>query len=306
MKPCDKKRIITELRGERPGDISKACRLLRTSRSAVVYKSQKDDKALMEELEKLAKDHPREGFWKCYARIRNRGIVVNHKPLHRVYKKMGLPLRRKVKKRLPQRVKEPLAVPEGFTQTWSIDFMSDVLSNGTKFRSFNVIDDFNREVLFIETDYSLKSSRVIWVLRHLVNCYGKPRKIRMDNGPEFVATLARGWSEANEIEFGYIQPGKPTQNAYIERFNKSYREGVLDAYLFDSLDEVREVTAVWVEDYNHHRPHDSLGGVPPRTYRENHPVLGLRSASPPKADSLHSAPKQELPKTKQLSTSDPY
>ncbi len=146
--------------------------------------------------------------------------------------------------------------------------MTDVLSNGTRFRSFNVIDDFNREVLFIEIDYSLKSSRVIWVLNHLINRYGKPQKIRMDNGPEFMSKLTRSWSLAYGIAFKYIQPGKRSHNAYVERFNRSFRGHVLDAYTFDKLDQVREISEVWLADYNNHRPHDSLGGLPPRVYRK--------------------------------------
>jgi putative transposase len=149
-----------------------------------------------------------------------------------------------------------------------MDFVTDVLDNSRRFRGFNVIDDYNREALFIEIDYSLPSNRIIWVLNHLINKKGKPKRIRMDNGPEFIAKIAENWSIMHQIEFIYIQPGKPTQNAFIERFNGSYRRGVLNKYIFETLDQVREQTQIWMDDYNHERPHDALGKIPPIKYAE--------------------------------------
>jgi putative transposase len=181
---------------------------------------------------------------------------------------MKLNIRRRAKKRLPERVKQPLSVPTASNQVWSIDFMSDSLVGGRKFRLLNIIDDFNRESLAIEVDTSLPSLRVIRVLDMLIAERGCPANIRCDNGPEFISHKLEEWSSQRKISLLFIQPGCPMQNAYIERKNGSIRRELLNAYLFNSLAEVRVLSEEWRMDYNTERPHKSLGYLSPLKYAE--------------------------------------
>ena len=158
---------------------------------------------------------------------------------------MGLNLKRKAKKCLPNRLRAPLYVPRVPDIVWSADFVSDTLANGCRFRTLNVIDDFSREAVHIEIDTSLTSPRLVRVFEQIAQQRGLPGTIRTDNGPEFLGESFTEWAKDKGIAIQYIQPGKPNQNAFVARFNRTYREEVLDLYLFDSLDDVREATYWW-------------------------------------------------------------
>lgn len=225
------------------------------------------DAPVIAALTTLVAAKPRWGFWKCWARLRLDGHGWNHKRLWRVYRQLRLNLPRRTKKRLPTRPRQPLVVLPQPNTVWAMDFMSDTLYGGRRFRTFNVLDEGVREGLAIEIDTSLPAERVIRVLEQVTAWRGLPQAIRVDNGPELLADCFVSWCADRAIALRYIQPGKPDQNAFIERFNRTYRTEVLDAYVFESLEQVREISAAWLDSYNEERPHEALAGLPPALYR---------------------------------------
>lgn len=249
-----------------------ACELLKLSRTTYHYQPKpSDDEAIRTSLQTLAARKPRWGFPKMFAYLRNQGHSWNHKRVRRIYREMRLNLRVKPKKRLPRRDPQPLVVPEDANVSWSLDFMHDSLANGRTIRTLNIIDDFNREGLWIEVDTSIPAARVVRVLDMLALWRGYPRQLRIDNGPELISKTMADWAEEHQVKLAFIQPGKPAQNAYIERFNRTYREAVLDAYLFHTVEEVQALTEDWLEEYNAIRPHAALGNVPPYQYAPKQP-----------------------------------
>ena len=253
---------------ERHGiSIRVACELFVVSQTCYRYQAKRnaENELIADWLIRLTANRKNWGFGLCFLFLRNvKGYPWNHKRVYRIYKELELNLRIKPKKRLVREKPETLAVPDAINQVWSMDFMHDQLQDGRSFRLFNVIDDFNRESLAIEIDFSLPSERVIRALNQIIEWRGLPKVIRCDNGPENISGKLIAWAEQNHIRMEYIQPGKPQQNAYIERFNRTVRYEWLSQYHWEDLEEVRLFATHWMFDYNHYRPNMALGGITPK------------------------------------------
>lgn len=205
------------------------------------------------------------GFGLCFLYLRNTlRHPWNHKRVYRIYRELELNRRIKPRKRIVRETPQPLAVPEGINVSWSMDFMHDQLSDGRSFRLLNVVDDFNREGLAIEVDLSLPTERVIRTLNQIMEWRGKPQAIRCDNGPEYTSHQFQQWAKDQGITINYIQPGKPQQNAYIERYNRTVRYDWLCQHLFESISQVQEFATEWLWNYNNQRPHMALQGMTPK------------------------------------------
>jgi putative transposase len=227
------------------------------------YESVRDDSEVEVKLQWYGEKFPARGFPEYFKRIRKEGLVWNHKRVRRVYMKLGMSRRKKMKRRIINPEKKVLLQPIRPNLTWSLDFMEDRLENGRKFRTLNIIDDYNREALAIEVDYSFPSLKVIDMVKRVIEWRGKPEEIRSDNGTEFTAKVFNDFCENSKILPVKIQKGKPMQNGYIERFNRHYREEVLDMHIFENINQVREKTEDFVDDYNNNHPHDSLANMSP-------------------------------------------
>ncbi len=248
-------------------NIRQACTAFNISQSCYRYqpKLSSENMLIADWLVRLASNRRNWGFGLCFLYLRNvKGFKWNHKRVYRIYCELALNLRIKPKKRLVREKPEKLSQPKEINKMWSMDFMHDQLQDGRSIRLFNVIDDFNREGLTIEVDFSLPSERVIRSLEQVIEWRGKPTAIRCDNGPEYISHKIQAWAEKHDIQINYIQPGNPQQNAYIERYNRTVRYEWLCQYLFESIEEVQEYATAWLWDYNNERPNMGIGGITPK------------------------------------------
>lgn len=252
---------------QRSISIRLACEAFGISETCYRYQAKLDDEnaEIADQLLRLAHTQRNWGFGLCFLYLRNvKGFGWNHKRVYRIYRELELNHRIKPRKRLVRMKPEALAVPKGINESWSMDFMHDQLQNGRSYRLFNVIDDYNREGLAIDVDFSLPAARVIRALDQVIEWRGKPKQLRCDNGPEYISGLLASWAESQSIRIEFIQPGKPQQNAYIERYNRTVRYDWLGQYLFESIQQVQAYATRWLWSYNHERPNMALGGITPK------------------------------------------
>jgi len=256
------KRAVTD----RGVSIRLACLAVGISETCFRYQSKLtgDNQIIADWLLRLTTTNRTWGFGLCYLYLRNvKGYRYNHKRVYRIYRDLELNLRIKPRRRLKRDRPDVLAVPRKINVMWSMDFMHDALADSSSFRTFNVLDDYNREGLGIEVDRSLPALRVTRALDRIIEWRGKPDAIRCDNGPEYISEILTTWARNKKIVIQYIQPGNPQQNAYVERFNRTVRHEWLDQHLFESIDDARETATQWLWRYNNERPNMANGGITP-------------------------------------------
>ena len=276
VKSSVRKATCQYLRKKYKVSVNNICAVFRATRNIWYHTSKLDDSEIIEKLQACVEKHPNRGFDNYYKRIRREGYKWSRNRVLRVYRELGLVRRPKKRKRLPEALRRPLKSVKEINETWSMDFMSDSFDDGRTMRVLNVIDDYNRESLAIVGSLTMPSARVIRVLEQLEEEMGLPKYIRTDNGPEFISKEYREWCKMKGVIPVYASPGTPTENAYVERFNRLFREDILDAYLFRNIKQFEIVAEKWQYDYNNYHPHSSLEDKSPIEFsNRRQPLLGV-------------------------------
>jgi putative transposase len=271
--PAARREAVAHLCSSREVSERRACEVIGADRSSVRYRSKRaEDAALRAKLRELAAVRRRFGYRRLHVLIEREGTRVNHKKLRRLYREEGLQVRRRRGRKRALGTRSPMALPQGSNQRWSIDFLSDAMTDGRRLRILAIVDDFSRECLCLIADTSLPGLRVVRELEALIAMRGRPLMCVSDNGTELTSMSMLRWAQENRVEWHYIAPGKPTQNAFVESFNGRLRDELLNETLFTSLSEARSALAAWKHDYNTSRPHSGLGWLTPAEYA-SHSVL---------------------------------
>lgn len=259
----------------------RACRLIGVDRTAFQYqRSHQSDEAVRIRLRELANERRRFGYRRLAIMLRREGLAMNLKKVYRLYKEERLTVRKRGGRKRALGTRAPMSIPQDANQRWSLDFVQDALNDGRRFRILNVVDDFTRECLTSVVDTSLSGIRVIRELDRLCDLHGRPLMIVSDNGTELTSRAVLSWVEETGVEWHYIAPGKPIQNAFVESFNGRLRDECLNEHAFRSLSEARHIVEAWRIDYNTIRPHSSLGGLPPSVFASRPPKRGPIEAGP--------------------------
>lgn len=265
--PAAKREAVVHLRSAFLVSERRACSTLATDRTSVRYRSTRpQDEAIRARLRELASCRRRFGYRRLHVLLTREGIIMNHKKLRRLYREERLQVRRRGCRKRALGTRAPMAIPQGPNQRWSLDFLSDAFTDGRRFRILAIVDDFTRECLALIADTSLLGIRVARELDALIAARGKPVMVVSDNGTELTSMAILRWSQQQQIEWHYIAPGKPQQNAFIESFNGRLRDELLNETLFASLVHARETLSLWKDDYNTVRPHSALGNLTPAAY----------------------------------------
>lgn len=257
--PAAKRKAVARLKEGFGMSERRACKAIGCCRMTVRYEtSRPDDRELRERMKAIAQERRRFGYRRLLVMLRREGLVVNHKKLFRLYREEKLAVRRRGGRKRAIGTRAPMVVPLRPDERWSLDFVSDQLTDGRRFRILAVVDDCTRECLALIIDTSLSGMRVARELDRLITERGRPRMVVSDNGSEFTSNAILSWADQNRVEWHYIAPGKPMQNGFIESFNGRLRDELLNETLFTSLAQARVAIALWRADYNTARPHSQI------------------------------------------------